>query len=222
MIPAIAGRLVASAAVRGGSSGLSDVNFDIEIKARGTERYLKKVRRQIPFAISSGLTDTAEDIRDAEVKHLLAVFDVRGNWWKENRRYGLRYKAARKTKPVAEVYTRAHWLFDHVHGGTRSESGKRRGVPKSASIRRTQTGSIRMSDRPLRIPKSYKIPISGGKSLLLRRKQGGMDPELMYLLIPRARIKKRFYFYETAHRTARKVGQKNFDKALDRAIRTAK
>lgn len=219
-IPFLAARVAAGAARSGGQDFDGNIQFDVKVDDSKTRKFLKQLDRQMPFALARGLTLVAEDIQKAEIDHAHQVFNIRGNWWKAGRKYGFRVDPAKKTRLRAEVYTKAHWLFDHVQGGVRSGSS-RRAVPKSPSIRRTQTGSIRLPDRPPRVKGGFTIGLSGGKSLLLRRVRRE-KAELMYLLIPRARIKKRFYFYETGLATAKKTGRRNFQKALDRAIRTAR
>lgn len=197
------------------------LNFTVVMKTASAERMLKGAKKQIPFAIAKALTNTAQDVQEEEGRELNRVFTIRSLWWKKNRKHGIKVKAARKTKLVAHVHSSAYWLVDHLKGAVRTPQHLHRAVPKSENIRRKKTGQAAKAWLPANIKNKFIIK-TGRNSLLFKWDKRKKQRELVYLLIPRARIKKRFDFYGVGKKTAKKTWKGNVQDAVKLALRTAK
>lgn len=203
---------------------MSNENFQLNVSfdSAYVKKRLAKRQRQIPFALSKGLNLTAEDIREAEVAELHKKFDVRGQWWRPRRRYGINVKPSKKSNLTASVFTRAYWMFDHVHGGRRSLAGKRLAVPQTFAIRRKRTGAIAKPWRPKNIKNTFVTELGGGEGIIFRWNKRRKMKEKMYFLIPSARIRPTFKWYEVGVKTAKRKARRNFNKGIREALRTAK
>lgn len=187
-------------------------------------RRLARIRRdQVPFATAQALTATAFDIRTRIVTRTYpSAFTVRNAGFP---RTAFRVIKARKRKPIATVFDRLgrSFLELQARGGTkRSRGGHRLAIP-SRRIRRTGRGRIRTSQLPRNIVQRRRVyvgEVSRAFEGIWRQTRGGL--ELLYSLLPSARIPKRFMFYEDAERQARTSFRRQFSKALVKAIRTAR
>lgn len=194
------------------------------IKVTGVDeltRYLNDLqRKQIPFATAQALTATAEDVRAEIVKGLSEKFTLRKNWWRPGTRYGFNVKKARRNDLVAEVFTRAPWMVDHETGATRRPKGRNLAVP-SEFVKRSKRDLITKANQPRNLKKAFVLRSRSGQETIFQRIRGkGLRP--MYFLTKQAEIKPTLEFHITAVRVVNARWAKNFSKALDHAIKTAK
>ena len=196
--------------------------MEVIINDRHLRHFLRKAPRQIDFAIKMGLNRIALSVQRAEIRELKRVFTLRSTWWKPNRKYGIKIKSATKTKHESRVYSKATWLGDHTTGGTRYPQNHHRAVPISPLITRKKTGGIRRGWLPGNVKRAFYLNVGNGFGLVLRRKRKQKVPDKLYLLIPKARIKKEFHWEEIGERTALKVAQKHMGRAAQYAMKTAK
>lgn len=202
--------------------GLS-VKGDVAKHTRWMTRFQKK---QIPFATSVALNDTAFNVRDRTVKRVWPrAVAVR------NRRFmsaALRVEKANKRKLTARVYDRLGRasLSKHVDGGRKTARSGRVAVP-TTEVKRTSSGRVRRSQQPGKVltgGKGFKTKLRSGSTVIMQRVGGKRSRrvKVLYTLHPSTRIKARFPFYREAIRQTRRTFPVHFRKALRRAMRTAR
>lgn len=92
-------------------------------KYQRTLRQLSNMPRQIPFALASALTASAQKVREAEKAEMQAVFDRPTRFTLNS----LFVDRATKTRPMAIVYFKQprsggkHYLLPQVYGGVRPQ-----------------------------------------------------------------------------------------------------
>ena len=187
-------------------------------------------RRQIPFATAGAINDTLFDIR----KQIVGVtapraFDIR------NKRFlsaAIRVKKASKRNLVGEVFDhlgRGH-LGLHARGGTLMPRGRHLAIPgRDIENKRTAGGAIRKALRPRTVlsksakRRAFVTTFKSGQQAIVRRKGKKRQPlQVLYLLEPRARIRKTFPFHADAERVARAQFKRHFNRRLRQALRTAR
>ena len=180
-------------------------------------------RDQVPFATAQALTSTAFKVRSRIVDRTYpAAFTVRNAGFP---RTAFRVEKARKRKLVARVFDRLgrSFLELQARGGVkRSKTGRRLAIP-SRRIKRSARGRITKGNLPRALLAKrgvYVGQVSRAAEGIWRQTRGGL--ELLYSLLPSARVPKRFKFYEDSRDEARKVFRREFSRALVRAIRTAR
>lgn len=198
------------------------LDLDIRHNIKEFTGHLDSVqRKQIPYATSLAINGTAFDVRDALVAHTRAAFNNRKAWYRpaKNNPVGIKVtKSHKKKRMVASVHTAWTPAKKHEEGGMRVPfRGKALLVP---------------SDR---VPKSRRIP--GGASQYLAqgnvfstprgvfRRVGGKRSkrlELLYWKVRRASIKPTYGWGEVGHRVTYRNIERQFNKALAKALRTAK
>lgn len=72
--------------------------------------------------------------------------------------------------------------------------------------------------------KGFKIDLGNGRAIILRRfgRKKHREAETMYYLIPEAHIQRTFDWYGVAEKTFYKTWNANADRAVRRALRTAR
>lgn len=78
--------------------------------------------KQMLFAATKAVNDTADDSRDNVVILLKRALHVRGNWIKPKTRYGINVTYAKKGTYESAVHTAADWLLEEegFHGGVKT------------------------------------------------------------------------------------------------------
>lgn len=185
---------------------------------------LARIRRdQVPFATAQALNATAFRVRSQIVdKTYPSAFTVRNAGFP---RTAFRVEKARKRRLLAAVFDRLgrKFLELQARGGTKRPSRSSRLAIPSRRIKRSARGRITKGQLPTALLSRrgvYVGTVAKAAEGIWRQTRGGL--ELLYTLLPSARIPKRFRFYEDAERTARRVFPREFSRALIRAIRTAK
>ena len=196
--------------------------FDVEVIADlgGLKHFTKElVRKQLPFATAVALTRTAQEARDVARKHMAQRFTLRSTWPAR----GLQIQRAEKKDwpNVRAIVGHKDELFVlHETGGIKkSRQGRRIAIPTKA-VRRTKTGKISRAQRPARALQRKRVFLA--EDTIRQRTTKKTRRSILYLLRQRVRIRPTFGFRENVERTAGRVYAREFDKALTKAVKTAK
>ena len=192
----------------------------VKSNVKAFRRFLKRYqRRELPFALSQALTATAFDVRRQVVERTFpGAFEMRNKGFA---RGIMRVDKARKRDPAAQVYDRRElpYLPMQETGGTkRPRHGAHIAVPKGA--RRGARGVVKR-DRPrvvLASNKGFKTP----NAIFRRKGRGGRIVELLHILVSAARIRPRLPFGRDAERVALRRFDRQLQRALIKALRTAR
>lgn len=202
------------------------MNINLTTNASKVQKAMQGLSRQMPFAMSQALNQTAKDVRKQIVERTYPQsFTVR------NKRFAgtmFRIEFASKRKLSAAVFDRLgrDYMAMQAEGGTKLPRGRNIAIPGRAN-QRTATGKIPRARQPRQIinsGKAYKTTLRGGQQAIVQPQGRGKVKRLkvMYVLEQTARIPKRFDFYEDANSVGRRRFDKNFSKAFADAKRTAK
>lgn len=183
-------------------------------------------RREIPFATSKALTDTAFVVR----KHITDVtyakaFKVRNTVF-PGRQWRVTEKAT-KSKLVAVVDSvRDDGYFErfvtHADGGTRKAyKGKNIAVPVDPEKVRTGTGRVAAAKKPMALKDSFVIGKGKTKLIATRDKRSG-KAVVRYVVKPTVKITKTFRFYEDAERVTIDSFPTHWSRAMATAIATSR
>ena len=181
-------------------------------------------RKQLPFATAGALTATAFDVRKHAVeKTFPRDFDLK------NQRFAgavLRVDKANKRKLSAAVFDRLgrEYLETQARGGIKRPTGQWIAIP-TQHIKRTATGKIGKAKRPRNIVNKPNVFFrhQGPTPDIVRKPRGkGKQLEVLYQLVPMARIPKRLRFYEDAAKVVQRRMVPNFKKSFAQALKTAR
>ena len=179
-------------------------------------------RRQLPYATANAINSTCFDIRDNTVKRTYPkAFKVRN---KNFARASFRVGKASKYRLEGRVYDRLgrEWLERQARGGTKRPTGSNLAIP-TRNIKRTASGRIGKAKRPRNLRNAFVADLKGkGKAVYQRYGRKGKNIRLAYVLEPRAKVSKRFDFYEDAKRVVDKRFASHFSRAFAHAVRTSK
>lgn len=178
-------------------------------------------KKQIPFATSMALNDAAFAVRKEIVERTFpASFTVR------NRRFpSAMFRVGKASKrnlvaTVSDVLGR-DYMVNQAEGGIKLPRGRNIAIP-SRQIKRTTTGKVPKSRQPRNVlgAKGYKTKLSSGQPVIAENVGRGAAKRqrVLYILEQRARIPKRFPFYERG----RAVAQNSFARAFDKRFRQAR
>ena len=186
-------------------------------------------KKQLPFAFAKTLNETMKAVEKYTVARTYPrAFDVRNRaFFKASMFTGTAVRRATKTKlrvSARDRFDRGN-LQLHATGGTKRARSGRIAIP-SRFIKATRGArGVRKALRPRAVvdtPKGF-IDRRGSRDAIYQRYgRGGSKVRLLYVLQPRARLRKRFRFYEDARRITRKVSPKLFRRNFSQAIRTAR
>ena len=193
----------------------------IKIDTSGIDRLkaqLQERARQIPFAIAKALTDTARDARQDVMDRLPSVIDRPTPFTLR----GIGYRPANKVNLTAEVFIRdvqATYLSKLIKGGT--ETPKRRALIEPAEIRLDRYGNLpRSALARLRGRKdTFSANINGIGGIWKRQRNG---VKLLVKFEQQREVKKIFDFERSVRESVARRWQRNFDRALADALRTAR
>ena len=126
----------------------------------------------------------------------------------------------------AAVYDRLgrEYLETQARGGIKRPTGQWISIP-TQHITRTAKGKVGKAKRPRNIVNKPNVFFrhQGPTPDIVRRPRGkGKQLEVLYQLVPLARIPKRLRFYEDAAKVVQRRMVPNFKKSFERAVRTAR
>ena len=191
----------------------------LESNIREVSRKLTRIqRKQIPFAASQALNDTAFKIRNDTVTTLWprSVQVKQRNF----ARAAFRVRKSTKRDLVAAVFDQLNRAFmpRQIEGGVKVPfSSTHIAVPTKNAL--TGTGRIKKAAR-LSDPSLFKARIKGTFGLWKRTRRNGV--QLFYVLTPKANVRPAFPFFEFGIRSSKRNFGRFLRKRLVRAIKTAR
>lgn len=186
-----------------------------------TERTLQRwQRRQIPFAASLALNNTAFVTRKYVVERLWPNAFPRAR----NKRFpGVMFRVQKSTKRrlQSQVFDRLDRAFvdNHIEGRPkRPFRSSALAVP--INVKRTASGKISARRQPENIPNSFERDYGRGPAIWQRQRNGKL--KLMYSLKQQTPVRASFQFYRLGLRRADQAWRQEFPKAIQRALSTAR
>jgi hypothetical protein len=196
------------------------INLGIKVVQRPPSA--EKIIRNINFGTAVGLTQTAKDGQAAVIGALKGTFTLRGRWFEQNMRHGIKITPAKRDKLVAEVKTLADWLEPHETGKDKTPRGRHVAVP-SENVRRNKRLIIPRGQRPKNLKDAFVIETQHGPVLARRVKRGkNKGLQLLYGLERKVRIRKRSTFYEPIDKAVRRNLNRNVAAGIRKALLTMK
>ena len=190
-------------------------------------------RKQLPFATAVALQSTAYDVKRKQIGRTFpGAFETRN----QNFAKGVLIVEPGKRSPRKNVNKRnlhaavyaidrvADYLEKHARGGIKRPTGQWISIP-TRHIKRTAKGKVGKAKRPRNIVNKPNVFFrhQGPTPDIVRRPRGkGKSLEVLYQLVPLARIPKRLRFYEDAAKVVQRRMVPNFKKSFERAVRTAR
>ncbi|MBF0213039.1 MAG: hypothetical protein HQM00_05665 [Magnetococcales bacterium] len=195
--------------------------INISFDQKSFDRMMGDMAKQVRFAASMALTNTAKDAQDEVRKQLSKRFTIRTPWVSK----GVQVRAATKENLEAVVVVKDQFMVMQETGGEKtSPFGDSLGVPVGA--RSTPTSVTRPGSFPgaMLKRKGYFIaPISTGSHIkgVWRRTGRGLREQmkLMYIFSHQVRLNQRFKFHETVLLVAASRFSENFIQSLKSAIK---
>lgn len=196
--------------------------MNISVKIEGIKG-LGNFARQIPFATAKALTKTVQQGQLEVIRTIESKFTLRTNWYKPSNQIGIRITPAKKNNLVAEVKSNASFLNLHEKGLQKIPFGKYIAIP-TQNVRRTKRDLVAKSQYPANLKNSFLINNKKGGKLLLTKSGKGkkQKTKIMYVLVPKAKIKQISIFFEPVEQIVRQNFQTNFNEAFSEAIKTAR
>ena len=198
------------------------VNLPIQHNIKDLQKGLNNAaRRQIPFAVSLGINKTLEDVKRNTDKRLLRVLDNPTPF--TMRAFKIRRSSKRRlTGSVAAQSIQADYLKWAEDGGTRTPEGQAIVVPVGQRVNKYGNLPRRSIARLLARPDTFSGSPGRGRRRggIYKRTKRGL--KLMVAYVGRARYSERLRFVETATKTAAARFAVQIDRALRRALKTAR
>lgn len=178
-------------------------------------------RSKIPRATKDAINFSAFDIRNEIINVTWAkAFKVRNKVF-PGRLFRVT-KTATQADLMAHIGNSVHsagydeMLASHAMGGTRKQRG-RVAIPAQPDKMRTATGRIRAPLKPRNLKGTYTVK-TGTRTLVLRRMGRQKKATVMYVIVPSAKIRKTFDFYDDATATGIRVFPGYWRVAMNEAI----
>jgi hypothetical protein len=181
--------------------------------------------KQTRFGTAVGLTATAKQGQEAVFGALRGLFTLRGSWFQQQNKFGIKVKPATKTDLAAEVRTQADWLLKQIHGGDVFPYKNFLAIPTENVRRRKSTQIIPRAQRPKNLLNAFVVKSrKSGVSVLMQRRGRGKNKGLvaMYILVKKVRIKPTDAFYNPISKVVQRRGAQNILDGIERAFATAK
>lgn len=197
------------------------INFKTRIVQRPPA--LDKVLKQFRFGTAVGLTNTAKDGQKAVVSALGSTFTLRGRWFEQNNRFGIKISPATKVNLSAAVMTRADWLEAHETGKDKTARGGQVAVP-TENIRRNKRLIIPRGQRPKGLgSKAFVLQTKHGPVLAQRFQRGPRKGlVVLYGLERSVKIKRQSTFRDPIEKVVRRNLNKNVEAGIRFALATAR
>ena len=209
------------------------VKSDIEQALRQLQTIAEA--KQFRFAVAKALTATAADVQKEVKKNMPERFTLRRQWVVQ----GIRMEKATKDNLVATVYSKDPFMGRQEVGGTKTPKFDQHLAIPMRAVRRYKSDMINPADLPSNLGKAefsvkrggktatrrgaggsvFKL-VSNGRTFLCRRRNDKV--ELLYMLVPKAQVKKRLGLGEDAAKIARARFSLNLKDAMEFAMRTAR
>ncbi len=189
----------------------------------------EKIAKNINFGVATGLTETAKQGQAAVQGALKGTFTLRGNWFQQQNKFGIKVKPAKRDDLSAEVRTNADWLELHEKGGTKTPRVAKELAIPTENVRRNKRQIIPRAQRPKNLKNTFILNTAKGKVLFQRfkRKIGTYNGKptrikALYNLEPRARIKKQSTFFDPIDKVVKRRLDQNIQAGIRKAFATMK
>jgi hypothetical protein len=150
-----------------------------EIEVTGDIIGVTTLPKQIIFATAESLTKTSKRAQKAIIPELERDFIIRTDWWRQDRKFGIKVKAAKKTDLTAMVYTAADWLLEAegYHGGLKKpdKGGSHLADPDIDHTRHGIRNKVARAEKARKLlenskrSKAFKIKGKYGGELIMQR-----------------------------------------------------
>jgi hypothetical protein len=213
------------------------LDIQVNVDVGPASRFMSTIERQLPFAASKALNQTAKDVQAAERQEIRGEFSLRREQFVLRTVKIERGDWATKAKLEARVRIdrERDILAKFTRGGQkRALGGGHIAVPVGPDrlVRRTKRypniaaryGPFRYVGRSLRGEKRTFIIPSGPDAGVYQRVGRGKRSrlQLLYAFERSVRIPRLLPYYDVARRVVNRRWAPNFTKSFDEAIRTAK
>ena len=180
-----------------------------------------EIYKQTMFGTALGLTNTAKDGQKAVVEELKKTFTLRGTWYQQNMRHGIKVVPATKARLEAVIGTNADWLEPHETGRDKTARGGNVAVP-TENVRRNKRMIIPRGQRPRGLgAKVFVLQTKNGPVLAQRISRGkNAGIRILYGLERSVRIRKQSTFYAPIDRVVRRNLNRNVAEGITRAFAT--
>jgi hypothetical protein len=176
--------------------------------------------RQVPFASSLGINWTLKDAQKVVRENLPRRFTIRNAWTAK----GVVVTPSNKRTLRGAIGHRDPVMALQEEGGEKRPRGKAIAIPTRSLLKTTAKGIVPRGKRPARILQAkttFRGETAKGRAAILRRR-GKASPIVLYTFHPSARIRPRFHFYDDVERTVNLRWNRNFGKALAKAIASSR
>jgi hypothetical protein len=194
------------------------INLTVK-KGFPTEKVLKSMR----FGVANALTQTAKQAQAGVQGQLRGTFTLRGKWFEQGNRFGIKVKPATPANLTAKVSTLADWLTKQEEGGTQTPFRNFFAIPTENVRPKGSTKIIRGALKPARLKNSFVVKSKkAGVSLLVQRFGRGRKKQtrIMYILVPRIHVKAVQVFYDPIEKVVRRRLNSNLQKYVQEALNT--
>ncbi len=195
------------------------VSISITSNAKAFVGSLKRHRKQLRFAQAVALTRTAGKAKDDLVRSLDRVLDRPTPFTKR----GVGTISATKQRLVATVFFKriqAEYLKLQETGGTRRPKGRAIVVPVGSKVNRYGNMPKQAVRRALSRPDTFSATINGVGGIWKRSKRGKL--KLLFVYTTQAAYRPRLKFRKTIRFSVGKHYRREYQKAHDAALRTAR
>lgn len=195
--------------------------FGLDVKAdlKEVTKYLTRVqKKQIPFATSQALNDTAFDSRKELQKQAQKKMKSPTRFTAN----AFQVIKSKKRELIAVVYVegkRYEYLIDIIEG--KSKTHKHKGYALPVNVRLNKFGNIPGKRRGLVKNKRQFIGTINGVSGVWERYNKGRNVKLMIAFGKTVEHKQRFHFTKIVKGIVNSKFKKNFNKRMTRALATA-
>lgn len=233
--------MVARAAVQ-----FQGVTMEPFITFEGLDRMNKAVMKQLPQAVTWALNWTSFAARGLAVNALPKTFTIRSTWVERGFRVLRAMKRDFGTARHASTVGNLRPFMDfHVRGGRATKTGGETGTIVPVAARPTKTAAVKRKQFPRAVFKKritadetaaqinagrraaakwFAVDIPGTTDVGIYRRDAGAGEfaELWWRIVDDVRIPKRWPFNDQVERIARERLQRNFNRAMDKALKTAR
>lgn len=206
------------------------MEIDVRTNVKEMTKKLDAIqKKQVPFATSLALNMTGDDVAQSltgAMKQYLdrpTPFTLNAFMTKSGRFKGVKARKNSLTAILIPGAAQAEYLHYQVFGGTRNPKGKKIAIPTS-NARLNKYGNIpnRKSGLIKKPSKQFIATIKGVTGVWEKYGRGGKQIKLVHGFEDNVTYQPRFPMFRIAQKTVNRRFNRNFTKALNRALATAK
>lgn len=196
--------------------------MNISVKVIERPPSSEKITKNINFGIARGLTRLAKDGQSAVRGALRGAFTLRGTWFEQQNRFGVKIKPAKPNDLESAVQTRADWIERHETGQDKASIEGHNIVVPTDQVRRNKRFIIPRGQRPKGLgTKAFVLQTKHGPVLaqrITRGKRKGLI--VLYGLERKVRIKKVDVFEKPIEKVVGRRGARIIEQSIVDALAT--